>query len=400
MNAHFFVTCAPGLEPVLHEEVKRLRFGKHERQVGGVAFQGRIEDAWRANLELRTAIRVLMRIARFPAKDADALHRGASEVDWSQFLSADGSLVVHGHAKDSVIDHSLFVAQRVKDAVCDQFRARDGRRPDVDKHDPDLRLVAHLSRNRCTLLVDTSGPSLHKRGWRKFQGRAPLAETSAAAMVLRSGWNGRAPLVDPFCGSGTILIEAAHIAGDVAPGLSRKSFAFERLPGFRADRWNRMRDEARDRVRFPAKLTLFGSDRSEEALEGALENLESAGVADRVELRRQDALAFPAKPGWNAWIVTNPPYGERVGEVDRLWPLYRALGDRFREECEGYHLTMLSGNEKLAGALRLPGLERVAVMNGAIECQVITGELNADAAREPGAEDAAGSAGEASTRRG
>lgn len=384
MNAHFFATCAPGLEPVLHEEVKRLRLGKHERQVGGVAFQGRMEDAWRANLELRTAVRVLMRIARFPAKDADALHRGASDVDWSRFLSADGSLVVHGHAKDSVIDHSLFVAQRVKDAVCDQFRAREGKRPDVDKHDPDLRLVAHLSRNRCTLLVDTSGSSLHKRGWRKFQGRAPLAETLAAAMVLRSGWDGRAPLIDPFCGSGTILVEAAHIAGDVAPGLARASFAFERLPGFRADRWQRMREDAKKRARFPSKLTLFGSDRSEDALEGARENLASAGVADRVELRRQDALAFPAKPNWNAWIVTNPPYGERVGEVDRLWPLYRELGDRLRSECAGYHLALLSGNEKLAKALRLDDLERLAWKNGAIDCELLVGELAGEpAAPEP-----------------
>ena len=375
MNSFFFITCAPGLEPILHEECKQLRLGKLERQVGGVAFQGDIEDAWRANLELRTAVRVLMRVGRFKARDTDALHRGASEVDWSRFLSPDGTLLVDGHSKDSEIDHSLFLAQRVKDAICDQFRDKLGRRPSVDKSDPDLRIVAHLTRDRCTLLIDTSGVSLHKRGYRKFQGRAPLSETLAAAMVLRSGWNGRAPLIDPFCGSGTILIEAALIAGNVAPGMFRKAFAFERLPGFRRDRWQRLRAAAEARVKFPSKLTLFGSDQSAEMLAGARENLASAGLEDRVTLEHQDALSFPARPGWNAWIVTNPPYGERVGEVDRLWPLYRELGNRLRAQCSGYHLALLSGNAKLARSLKLENVESVALKNGAIDCELLLAEL-------------------------
>lgn len=384
MNSHFFITCAPGLEPILHQECNELRLGKVERQVGGVAFQGRIEDAWRANLELRTAVRVLMRVVRFTARDTDALHRGASSVDWSKYMSAAGTLIVDGHSKDSEIDHSLFLAQRVKDAICDQFRANDGRRPSVDKGDPDLRIVAHLTKNRCSLLIDTSGVSLHKRGWRKYQGRAPLSETLAAAMVLRSGWNGRAPLIDPFCGSGTILIEAAMIAGKIAPGIFRKHYAFERLPGFRADAWQRMRAEAEARVKFPSKLTLIGLDQSAETLEGARENLASAGVADHVTLELKDALRFPAKSGWNAWIVTNPPYGERVGEVDRLWPLYRQLGEKLRDQCAGYHLALLSGNPKLARSLKLEGLETVELKNGAIDCELLVGELQARAPQVQG----------------
>jgi len=375
MNSHFFITCAPGLEPTLHEECNKLRLSKVERQVGGVAFQGRIEDAWRANLELRTAVRVLMRVVRFTARDTDALHRGASSVDWSKYMSAAGTLVVDGHSKDSEIDHSLFLAQRVKDAICDQFRAHDGRRPSVDKGNPDLRIVAHLTKNRCSLLIDTSGVSLHKRGWRKYQGRAPLSETLAAAMVLRSGWNGRAPLIDPFCGSGTILIEAALIAGNVAPGIFKEHYAFEKLPGFNADAWQRMRAEAEARVKFPSKLSLIGLDQSGETLEGARENLASAGVSDLVTLELKDALRFPAKSGWNAWIVTNPPYGERVGEVDRLWPLYRQLGEKLRDQCSGYRLALLSGNSKLARSLKLEGLETVALKNGAIDCELLVGEL-------------------------
>jgi 23S rRNA G2445 N2-methylase RlmL len=209
----FFASCAPGIEPVLHEEARALRLAKVERQVGGVRFEGTMRDAWRANLYLRTAIRVLLRVARFEARDTDALYAGVSRVDWSRFLRTDGTFVVDARTKESALDHTLFVEQRVKDAVVDQFRSRSGRRPAVDKESPDLGISVHLFRDRCTVMVDTSGESLHKRGWRRFQGRAPLAETLAAAIVMLSGWDRRSPLLDPFCGSGTILIEGALLAG-------------------------------------------------------------------------------------------------------------------------------------------------------------------------------------------
>ncbi|MEO6710243.1 MAG: THUMP domain-containing protein, partial [Planctomycetota bacterium] len=198
----FFVTCAPGLEPLLHAEARELKLSKVERQVGGIQFEGTLADAMRANLWMRTAVRVLLRVARFDASDDKLLYAGASTVDWNRFLKSDGSFAIDAHTNASVLDHTLFIEQRVKDAIVDGFRAREGRRPDVDKDDPDLSVHVHLVKNRATLLVDTSGESLHKRGWRRYQGRAPISETLAAALVMYSGWDLRAPLIDLFCGGG------------------------------------------------------------------------------------------------------------------------------------------------------------------------------------------------------
>jgi 23S rRNA (guanine2445-N2)-methyltransferase / 23S rRNA (guanine2069-N7)-methyltransferase len=257
-----FVTCAPGIEPVLHAEMKALRLARVERQVGGVYFEGTREDVLRANLELRTAVRVLERITRFEARDADELHAGALRVDWREYLREGATLRVDAHTgESSALDHSLFVEQRVKDAVCDRLRGAGRARPDVDKDDPDVRLVAHLFRDRCTLLLDTSGESLHRRGWRRHQGRAPLAETLAAALVLRSGWDRRAPVVDPFCGSGTLLVEAALLADDAAPGLARERFGLDAVPGYDPRVLERLRAAARARVRPARKLQLVGGDR-------------------------------------------------------------------------------------------------------------------------------------------
>jgi len=224
-----FITCSPGLESILHQEVKELRLSKVEQQVGGVRFLGTMEDAWRANLELRTAIRVLRRLDRFDCPDDKTLYEAAKKIDWAQFLKPEGSFFVDAQCKESSLDHSQFIAQRTKDAVVDSFRDSQGVRPSVAKEDADLRIHVHLWRDRCTLSVDTSGDSLHKRGWRTYQGFAPVAETIAAAIILQSSWNRRAPLIDPFCGSGTLLMEAGLLASNTAPGLTR-SFGFERWP--------------------------------------------------------------------------------------------------------------------------------------------------------------------------
>lgn len=372
----FFVTCAPGLEPLLHEELRALRLAKVERQVGGASFDGRLEDAWRANLELRTAIRVLWRLARFRAADADDLYRGVRELDWSRFLGPETTFAVAARSKDSALDHTMFVAQRVKDAVVDQLRERTGARPSVDREEPDVRLFAHLSRDRCTLSLDTSGDSLHRRGWRRIQGRAPLSETLAAAVLLLSGWDRRAPLVDPFCGSGTLLVEAALLAADQAPGLFRERFAFMALPGFDRAAWERLRAAARARSALPKKLVLRGSDADPAALAGARENLDVAGFSARIELEEARAEDFAPRPGWNAWIVTNPPYGERVGDVRALEPVYAAFGRQLREHCAGYRLALLSGNPELAERLDLRFDERIELKNGALDCELLCATLS------------------------
>jgi 23S rRNA G2445 N2-methylase RlmL len=375
-----FVTCAPGIEPLLHAELKALRLARVERQVGGVYFEGTRRDALRANLELRTAVRVLERITRFEARDADELHEGALRVDWTEYLREGGSLRVDAHTgESSALDHSLFVEQRVKDAVCDQLRGVGRSRPDVDKEDPDLRIVVHLHRDRCTLLLDTSGESLHRRGWRRHQGRAPLAENLAAALVLLSGWDRRAPVVDPFCGSGTLLVEAALLADGVAPGLFRERFALEAVPGFEPAVLERLRAEARARIRPAGKLQLVGSELSAERVAEAGENLAAAGLAERARLEVADAAELELRAGWNGLVLTNPPYGERVGEEGDLRPLYRALGARLRERGAGYSLALFSGNPALERELGIPFHEEVELRNGGLECRLLLARLGAPA---------------------
>ncbi|MFN0242868.1 MAG: class I SAM-dependent RNA methyltransferase [Planctomycetota bacterium] len=367
----FFATCAPGVEPILFAEARALRLPRAESQVGGVHFEGTLEDAWRANLWLRTAVRVLMRVTRFTARTESELYDGARAIDWSRFLRADGSLVVDARTKESELDHSLFLEQRVKDAIVDRFRDAAGTRPTVNKDDPDASIHVHLFRDRCTLLVDTSGGSLHKRGWRRHQGRAPLSETLAAAMVLASGWDQRAPLLDPFCGSGTIAIEAALIASRTPPGSFRARFAFERWLGHDASAWQALRARDVAAASFPKKLTIHGSDANEQAVRDARENAAAAGFADALAFDVARAADFAPKRGWNAWIVTNLPYGERIGDARALVGTFSEFGRVLRERCAGFHAAILCGDPQHGRALGLKPVREIAWKNGAIDCRLL-----------------------------
>lgn len=346
---------------------------KPERQVGGVRFEGDLHDAWRANLWLRTAIRVLMRLSRFAAPDADELYRGVAEIDWSRFIRPDDTLAVLAQSRDSALLHSRFVAQRVKDAIVDQLRERHGRRPSVDRENPDHRVHVHLYRDRATVSVDTSGESLHRRGWRRHQGRAPLPETLAAGMVLLSQWDQRAPVLDPFCGSGTILIEAALLAAHIPAGSFRE-FGFERWPGHDERAWKRIVSEALEQRVTPRKLRLIGTDIDSERIEQARENAAAAGVAEMIELERADARAFAPRPGWNAWVIANLPFGERVGDIRKLRPLLRDFGAALRTHGAGCRYALLSGDEGLADELALEPAQRIALLHGGIETQLLLGE--------------------------
>jgi len=367
----FFATCAPGVEPVLHREASALRFAKIERQVGGVRFEGTIEDAWRAVFSLRTAVRVYLRLERFRAEDGDALYAGVGTIDWSRFVRPDGSLVVSAQTKDSKLDHTLFIEQRTKDAIVDQFARGGGVRPSVEKDAPDLFVHVHLWRNRATISVDTAGASLHKRGWRRYQGRAPLAETLAAAVVELSGWDGRAPLIDPFCGSGTLLIEAALSAFGVPPGVFRKEFGFERFPTHDAARWKALRAKWSEPAPARRPPILLGVDRDPKTIAGARRNVEAAGLGEIIELAVGEATAFEFKHGWNASIVTNPPYGERVDAREDLVGLYRRFGLALRARASGYRLALLSGNPDLSRALGLHPEKVTELLNGAIRCELL-----------------------------
>lgn len=373
-RSSYFATCAPGVEPVLHAEAKELGLARVERQVGGVYFEGTRLDAWRANLRLATAVRVLERVARFGAADADALHAGATELAWERWLAPEGSLAVQAQSSLSALDHTQFIEQRVKDAIVDRFRARAGTRPSVDRDDPDLRVHVHVYKDRATVALDTSGEALHKRGWRRHQGRAPLAETLAAALLRLSGWDRRAPLVDPFAGSGTILIEGARWAAGIAPG-ERRSFGFERWLDHDARAYAALR--ARELAAAPPRKppVFLGLELDPERAREASENAEAAGVADRVRIEVGDARQLELRPGWNACLVTNAPYGVRVGPEQDPLELLRALGARLRAGAQGTQLAVLVGRSEHAKALGLRGLERHALVNGGLECLVALGQV-------------------------
>lgn len=368
----FFATCAPGVEPILHQEASALKFGKVERQVGGIRFEGTMGDAWRANLWLRTAVRVLRREARFSAPSESALDAGVAEVDWTQFLKPDGTLWVDAQTKDSGLDHSQFIAQRVKDGIVDQVRSADGTRPTVDREGADVRVHVHLFKDRATISVDTSGESLHKRGWRVAQGRAPLAETLAAAVILMSGWNKKSPLIDPFCGTGTLLVEGGMIAANLAPGLTRKRFGFETWKEHDERGWQRARAEAQAVMAVPSKLRLVGSDLSQERLDEAAQHLDLMGLGALGQLERGDATAFAPRPNWNATVVANMPYGERIG--DDVEALHDRFGAQLRD-LSGYSTSILTGSSRLAGLLRLSRPTRHRLLNGGIDCEVVVASI-------------------------
>ena len=371
-----FVTCGPGLEALLQEELSGLRVGRLERQVGGARFEGRAQDAWAANLCSRTATRVLERLVRFPAPDADRLYDGIQEVDWTKWLKPGGTLSVAARSRESELEHTQFVAQRTKDAVVDALREARGERPNVDRDDPDLRLDVHLFRDRATLSIDTSGEPLFKRGWREHQGRAPLSETMAAAAVLLSGWDRRSPLVDPFCGSGTILIEAAAIATGRVPGAFGREYAFERWPDHDARAFAALKAKVFAKAKPAGKLRLVGYDVDAERVAAARANVAAAGFEDVITIEQRAAKDLNLRSGWNAWIVTNPPWGERVGEGDALVGLYQDFGAYCREHLAGYSLSVLSGNNQLTKALGLKADRRVAMEHGGIEVELVNFSLH------------------------
>jgi putative N6-adenine-specific DNA methylase len=297
------------------------------------------------------------------------------EIDWSIFVKPGGTLRVDAKVKDSELDHSNFVEQRVKDAVVDQFMDKFGERPSVDKDEPDLRIAIHIFRDRVTLQVDTSGHSLHRRGWRKAQGFAPLAETLAAAIVMSTHWNYKAPLIDPFCGSGTLLIEAGLLATNTAPGLFRKRFGFQLWDGHNKEGFEHLKDRLRKEIRPLGKTRLIGNDLEAGRLQDVEDNAEIAGFSDNIQLESGNATEFDFKPGWNACVVTNPPYGERIGDVRDLMPVYRAFGERLRDRGQGYEVAIFSGNTDLASQLSMKFLRSLPLKNGAIECEILQGVI-------------------------
>lgn len=373
VHMEFFATCGRGMEEVLAGELTALEMAGVSTGRGGVKFTGGLADCHRANLWLRTANRVMIPLTSFSCDSPQSLYNGVSSVPWNDYLTPSMTLAVDCNLRDSALTHSHTTALKAKDAIVDTIRDRCGSRPNIDTTDPDLRVNIHLLKNRCTVSLDSSGAPLDRRGYRTERNEAPLRETLAAAIILSTGWDGTVPLSDPLCGSGTLLIEAALIASRRAPGMGR-SFGFERWPGFDASEWDKELEIARGEILEKLPAQILGSDSDGRTIATARRNAERAGVRDLIALTRHDLADFSPPPGAGV-VVCNPPYGERMGEVEALVPFYRQIGDLFKQRCKGNTAWIFTGSQELSKNVGLKATRRIPLWNGPLECRLLKYEL-------------------------
>ncbi len=389
---NFFATCPKGLEYLLRDELAALGASDVREALSGVHFSGELSIGYRACLWSRLASRILMPLAEFAAADELALYDGVQTIDWSQHLDESGTLAVDAVSNASLLRHTRYLAQRVKDAVVDQFRDRNGERPGVDLERPSIRLNLLLRKDRATLSLDLSGTPLHRRGYRVGQGEAPLKENLASAMLLRAGWPqihaDGGGLVDPMCGSGTLLIEGILIAADVAPGLKRDYFGFLGWRGHAPDAWNELLDEAKTRAETGLRAlqpVFFGYDSNPVVLTEARRNAQQAELSGFVRFERQsiEHLKRPSDAQTPGLLICNPPYGERIGQQAELVPIYRAIGERARAEFDGWRVAVITSDEDLGRSIGLRARKHYALYNGALECRFYLFEIGGDSVPTP-----------------
>jgi 23S rRNA (guanine2445-N2)-methyltransferase / 23S rRNA (guanine2069-N7)-methyltransferase len=385
----FFVTAAKGMEDLLEGELRALGCDEAKQTRGGVRFRGTLNDAYRACLWLRTGGRVLLPLAEFSPANADELYAGVYDLPWEEHLRAQGTLAVDFSGSGAGINHTRFGALKVKDAIVDRFRARSGVRPNVDTDQPDVRVNVYLHRGLAHISLDLSGDSLHRRGYRLEGGLAPLKESLAAAILLRAGWPemaaSGATLLDPMCGSGTLLIEGAWMAGDCAPGLLRSHFGFSRWLQHPPEIWADLRAEAEQRrqaglARLP---TIIGYDGDVRALRAALDNCARAGLSGKVHCERRALVDVqaPSRPGL---VVANPPYGERLGEFEQLKPLYSALGEKLKQHFCGWRAAIFTASPELGKYMGLRAQRLHTLYNGDLPCKLLHFDVAAPAFTTPG----------------
>jgi len=378
----FFAACPRHVADLLAGELRALGLEVGREHPAGVEFAGPLVDGYRACLWSRTASRVLLALGELPLESADSLYAAVRALPWQDHLSSTGSLAVDVVGQGpSWLRHSRFAAQKVKDAVVDCLRDRDGNRPSVDLDAPDLRINLRLAGQHASLAIDLSGEPLHRRGYRQSGVEAPLKENLAAALLLRCGWPALAAsgaaFVDPMCGSGTLVIEAALMAADVAPGLLRRRFGFERWRGHDDGAWQAVRGEALDRRR-PDMLgagRLRGYDRDQTAIRAALANSGRSGVGDHLRFERCELASLPLAPEAQGLVMVNPPYGARLEQEATLGPLYQLLGRRLIECFPGWEAAVFTGNPPLGRAMRLRAYRAHTFFNGPIECRLLRFEL-------------------------
>jgi putative N6-adenine-specific DNA methylase len=376
-----------GLEEILAEELSQL--GATIDHVGSraVEFSGDKKLLYNTILWSRTAMRLLRPFADFYAPDERALYDEVFQIDWSRYIAPGQTFAITAVVNKSSFEHSLYVAQLTKDAIVDQFRERTGERPSIDTRNPDIRIHLRMLENEVILSLDAAGDSLHRRGYRQGTNEAPLNEVLAAGLILLSGWDKKSPLIDPMCGSATILTEAGLLAQRIAPGLFHQGkFGFENWPDFDAALWQQLRQEAKaQRIEEP-QAYLAGSDLDPRVLDQAAANIEAAGLDECIRLSVRDVRdAQPPKDLGSGLVITNPPYGERIGEETQMDALYKTIGDALKTNFQGYEAFIFTGNLEAAKAIGLKVSRRIPLFNGPIDCRLLKYELYRGSRRVPAA---------------
>lgn len=366
------VKTLAGLEPLLAYELKALGADDIEPGTRIVNCTGNQELLYRINFESRTALRVLVTIGSFRATHERRYYSQLQQIDWSQYMQVDQTLAIDAVTNSRHFRHSKYAALKAKDAIVDQFRDKFGRRPSINVRDPDLRINVHISNDICNIALDSSGDSLHKRGYRVDSVEAPLNEVLAAGMVLHAGWDGNRPLLDPMCGSGTILIEAAMIAANMPPQQPNRKFGFQNWADFDKDLWEKVKSRALDNVR-PIKVPILGYDKAFKAVKISHQNILAARLSGKIEVERKafEKMTPPPAPGL---LIMNPPYDERL-PVEDVKAFYSSIGDQLKQAYAGYEAWIISSNLEAMKSIGLRASRRLTLYNGPLECKFMKFEL-------------------------
>ncbi len=352
-----------GLEDVLMKEVKALG-GENVRKIKrAVSFDGDTAMLYRANYNLRTAINILKPIAEFTAFDEGRFYKKIRSIDWTNYMSYKDSFMVSAVTFSDVFKHSKYISLKAKDAIVDQFRDNVGIRPSVDTERPDIKISLHITDKKCIVLLDSSGDPLFKRGYRSRTGEAPLNEVLAAGMLQLSGWDKKQPLFDPMCGSGTLLIEAALMVRNIAPGACRDKFGFMNWKDFNVRLWEKIKAENKP---VDSNVQILGADNSRDMLEIAKENIRHAGLRDVIQVKEQDFFA-PGKAVSDTFVLSNPPYGERLRPAD-LQKFYKRIGDKLKMDYAGCTCWLIGSNLNEMKFIGLKPDEKIKLFNGPLEC--------------------------------
>ena len=354
-----------GLEGVLAEELRQIGAENVNSTSKAVSFTGDTEMMYKANLQLRTALRILKPIYTFKARTEDELYGQAKKFDWMSVMDISHKFAVDSVVNSEVFNHSRYIALKLKDAIADHFREKLGKRPFVDPQNPHIRIHVHIVEDECVISLDSSGESLHRRGYRQNQDLSPINEVLAAGMILLSGWKGDSDFIDPMCGSGTILIEAGLIAHGIPPGIFRKNFGFENWFGFDKNLLQHVYND--DSMEKDFRHSIIGGDISKRAIEIATENIRNAGLSKKIDFKARSVFDFEPPKG-KGLVITNPPYGERL-KKDQIETFYKQLGDCFKQRYSGYDVWLISSNMEALRTFGLRPSKSISLTNGALECK-------------------------------